>query len=352
MRSMELNHKKILVTFLMHLGDLTLTTPFIRALREAAPDSHITMLVDEKLKDVVLHNPCLDEVITIDKKGRDNSILALLSCAHNLGRMNFDLLINLHPNERCSFICAMTRAGVRAGCTNWLFKPWFSVLTPLDRKKHAADMYLDVLTQLGVKKLSHHGLEIFPGPEDVKFTEMFWQEQSVLPADKLIGFNIGSAVETKRWAPERFAEVADTLASRGYRSVFFGGTMDEAMVQEAVAQMHSEPIIATGQFTIGQLAAAMRRCTLIVTNDSGPMHVAISQRVPIVAMYGPSHPDLYGPYTERATIVTAQPPCPGCAAGMKHHCDDPRYNMRCMKELTVEQVLAACEQWLVKEGGI
>lgn len=174
----------------------------------------------------------------------------------------------------------------------------------------------------------------------------------MLPADKLIGFNIGSAVETKRWAPERFAEVADTLASRGYRSVFFGGTMDEAMVQEAVAQMHSEPIIATGQFTIGQLAAAMRRCSLIVTNDSGPMHVAISQRVPIVAMYGPSHPDLYGPYTERATIVTAQPPCPGCAAGMKHHCDDPRYNMRCMKELTVEQVLAACEQWLAQEEGI
>ena len=72
---MELNHKKILVTFLMHLGDLTLTTPFIRALRQAAPDSHITMLVDEKLKDVVLHNPCLDEVITIDKHGRDNSVI-------------------------------------------------------------------------------------------------------------------------------------------------------------------------------------------------------------------------------------------------------------------------------------
>lgn len=64
----ELNGKKILVTFLMHLGDLTLTTPFIHALRKAAPDAHITMLVDEKLKDVVLFNPYLDEVVTIDKK--------------------------------------------------------------------------------------------------------------------------------------------------------------------------------------------------------------------------------------------------------------------------------------------
>ena len=72
----ELNGKKILVTFLMHLGDLTLTTPFIHALRKAAPDARITMLVDEKLKDVVLFNPYLDEVVTIDKKGRDNSILS------------------------------------------------------------------------------------------------------------------------------------------------------------------------------------------------------------------------------------------------------------------------------------
>ena len=343
---MELNHKKILVTFLMQLGNLILTTPFIRALREAAPDSHITMLVDEKLKDVVLHNPCLDEVITIDKYGRDNSILALLSCAHNLGKMQFDILINLHPNERCSFICAMTKAGKLTGCTHWLFKPWFDLLTPLDRKKHAADMYLDVLTQLGVKELSHRGLEIFPGKENRDFAESFWKEKSILPSDKLVGFNTGSEVETKRWAPERFAEVADALSSRGYKTVFFGGTMDEDMVQEAVGHMKTKPVIAAGQLSIGQLAAAMRRCSLIITNDSGPMHVAISQRVPVVAMYGPSHPELYGPYTRLATVVTAQPPCPGCASGMKHHCRDAKYNMRCMKELTVKQVLDACEKWL------
>lgn len=112
---MELNRKRILVTFLMHLGDLTLTTPFLRALRNAAPDSYIAMLVDEKLKDVVLHNPCLDEVITIDKKGRDNHLLSLWACAHRLSAMHFDILLNLHPNERCSFIDAMTKVPVRAG---------------------------------------------------------------------------------------------------------------------------------------------------------------------------------------------------------------------------------------------
>ena len=165
--------------------------------------------------------------------------------------------------------------------------------------------------------------------------------------DKLIGFNIGSAVVTKRWAPEKFAQVADTLAAKGYKPVFFGGTMDEEMVQEAVALMKTTPVVATGAFTIGALAAAMRRCSLIITNDSGPMHVAISQKVPIVAMYGPSSPKLYGPYTKDATIVTAVPPCMGCASGMKHKCND----MQCMTRLTVEQVVEAAEKMLVSRGG-
>ncbi len=338
----ELNGKKILVTFLMHLGDLTLTTPFIHALRKAAPDAHITFLADEKLKDVVLHNPYLDEVITVDKKGRDNSLLALWACARKLSKMDFDVVLNLHPNERCSFICAFTKTKVRAGTTHTLFKALWDVFTPLNRKIHAADMYMDVLTQLGVKNLEHNGLEIFPSEKHLQDAEDFWRANGVFATDKLVGFNIGSAVVTKRWAPERFAEVADTLAEKGYKPVFFGGTMDEAMVQEAVAFMKTTPVVATGAFTIGALAAAMRRCSLIITNDSGPMHVAISQKVPIVAMYGPSSPKLYGPYTKDAIVVTAVPPCMGCAGGMKHKCDD----MQCMTRLTVEQVVEAAEKML------
>lgn len=338
----ELNGKKILVTFLMHLGDLTLTTPFIHALRKAAPDAHITFLADEKLKDVVLHNPYLDEVITIDKKGRDNSILGLMVCARKLSSMNFDVLINLHPNERCSFICALTKCKLKTGTTHTIFKPMWDVFTPLNRKIHAADMYLDVLTQLGVDNLEHNGLEIFPSDEHFKNAEEFWRNHGVFGSDKLIGFNIGSAVVTKRWAPERFAQVADHFAEKGYKPVFFGGTMDEEMVQEAISFMKATPVVATGSFTIGTLAAAMRRCSLIITNDSGPMHVAISQKVPIVAMYGPSSPKLYGPYTKDATIVTAQPPCLGCASGMKHKCDD----MQCMTRLYVEQVIEAAEKML------
>lgn len=338
----ELAGKKIIVTFLMHLGDLTLTTPFLRVLRNAAPGSHITYLVDGKLQDVVLHNPNIDEVWTIDKKGKDNNLLALYSMSQRISAGKFDVLINLHPNERCSFITAFAHVPCKVGAAHFLFRPFFHPHLKLNRKLHAADMYIDVLARLGVKDLKNNGLEIFPGYEEKQAAEGFWRQQGLDINDKLIGFNIGSAVETKRWAPERFAQVADILATEGYKTVFFGGSMDEPMVAEAVAFMRSKTIIATGKFSIGQLAAAMSRCNLIITNDSGPMHVAISQKVPIVAMYGPSSPALYGPYTKKATIVTAMPPCQGCARGMKHHCDD----MQCMERLSVAQVTEAAHKWL------
>ncbi len=340
----DLAGKKILVTFLMHLGDLTLTTPFLQVLRHNAPGAHITYLVDEKLRQVVENNPNIDAVLTIDKKGRDNNILALWSMAKRISGEHYDVLINLHPNERCSFIDAMAKVPVKVGDSHFLFKSAFNPYLKLNRKLHAADMYIDILHRMGIEDLSHNGLEIFPSREAQAVAQDFWQSQGVVATDKLIGFNIGSAVVTKRWAPERFAQVADTFAKEGYKTVFFGGKMDEEMVQEATDLMSSKPIIATGHFGLGALAAAMSRCSVIVTNDSGPMHVAISQKVPIVAMYGPSHPDLYGPYTQLATIVTAIPKCPGCAKGMKHKCDD----MRCMRELKVEQVIEAVRYWLEK----
>ena len=340
----ELAGKRIIVTFLMHLGDLILTTPFLYVLRRAAPGAHITYLVDEKLADVVSHNPNVDEVWTIDKKGKDNNIPSILAMSGRISQGKFDVLINLHPNERCSFLDAFARVPIKLGASHFLFRTCFNPYIKLNRKIHAADMYLDVLAKIGVKNLKNNGLEIYPGEEDKAYVEEFWRSEDVKKEERLVGFNIGSAVVTKRWAPERFAQVADALAGEGYRTIFFGGTMDVAMVQEATSFMKTKPVIATGKFKLGQLAAAMSRCSLIITNDSGPMHVAISQKVPIVAMYGPSHTDLYGPYTKKATVVRAIPPCDGCHKRMKHHCDD----MRCMRDLTVKQVLDAAHGWLKK----
>lgn len=300
----NLRHKRIIVTFLMHLGDLVLISPFLQVLRRHAHGSDITIVVDEKVADVVRYNPNVDHVVTVDKKGKDNSVGALWRIGRSLHKNHYDILINLHPNERTSFLAAAIQAKQFVGMSHFLVRPLMDTYTRLDRLHfHAADMYLNVLVQLGIDDYRNDGLQLFTCPAWDKTAADFYESQGVGPDTALIGFNIGSAVPQKRWLPDRFAAAADYFSDKGYTCVFFGGTMDEGMVGEAVACMKHKPVIATGKFSIGELAAAIRRCSLFITNDSGPMHIAVSQHVPLVALYGPSNPKFYGPYTDKAIVL-------------------------------------------------
>lgn len=301
---MDLDNKRIVVVFLMHLGDVILSTPFVRALRNAAPNSHITYVMDEKLKDVMAYNPCIDEIVTIDKKGRDNHLEAIYCIGKRIGKGKPDVVINLHPNERASFLAWAIGGKEFVGMSHFLFRPFMDRYTRLDRvTRHAADMYVNVLEQLGIDHPEHQGLEVFGCEAWEEKVASFYESEGVKAEDKLIGFNIGSAVPQKRWPPEAFAEVAEYFREKGYKPVFFGGTMDIDMVKEARSHMKSDAIVATGKFSIGELAVAMKRCSLLITNDSGPMHVGVSQKVPIVALYGPSNPKYYGPYTTDAIVL-------------------------------------------------
>lgn len=301
----DLDNKKIVVTFLMHLGDVILTTPFLQVLRKAAPNSHITYVMDEKVADVMRYNPNIDELVTVDKKGKDNSMSALRRIAKDIRQSGIpDIVINLHPNERTSYLAWQIHGKFTTGMSHFLFRPFMSKYTRLDRKTlHAADMYIDVLAQLGVQDLSNTGLEIYTSAEWENTANAFYQVNGVTTNDKLIGFNIGSAVPQKRWPKEYFTQVADYFARKNYKPVFFGGPMDEEMVAEVIAQMTEKAIVATGKFSIGEVAAAIKKCNLFITNDSGPMHIAISQKVPLVALYGPSNPIFYGPYKAKSIIL-------------------------------------------------
>ncbi|MDR2006940.1 MAG: glycosyltransferase family 9 protein [Acidaminococcales bacterium] len=337
----------IIVTFLMQMGDLALTTPFLHALRRAAPQAKISYLIDEKWLDIMSENPDLDEVLTVDRKGRDRGLPALWRRAAGLRRRPFDLLINLNPSERCSFLAAFSGAKYKAGAVHRLFSPFFDRPLRLDRSLHAADMYLDVLRRLGCPAADGAGLKIIPPPAGEERAAAFFAASGIADGDKLAGFNVGSASAAKRWLPERFAIVADHLADKGFKIVFFGSAAELPIVEEAAARMKARPIVATGRLTVGALAAAIRRMNIFITNDSGPMHLAVSQKVPLLAFYGPSKPELYGPYkAEGAIVLRAEPICPGCRDRMKHQCPD----MRCMTGITAERAAAAADRLAARNG--
>ena len=218
--------------------------------------------------------------------------------------------------------------------------------TRLDRKtRHAADMYINVLEQLGVTDISNSGLHIETCEAWHREAQEFYASHGLTDSDTLIGFNIGSAVPEKRWPAERFAHVADYLGHLGYKTVFFGGPMDLEMVQPVVEQMETKPIVATGKFQLGPLAAAMSHCNLLITNDSGPMHVAISQKVPIVALYGPSNPFFYGPYQAHAIVLETMDSYE-VGKSMKKIIKEGNY--KGLSVISEEQVIKAAEMLLLE----
>ncbi len=342
----NLRNKKIIVTFLMHLGDLVLITPFLQVLRRHAHGSEITLVVDEKVADVVRYNPHIDHLVTVDKKGADNSIGALWRIGRRLHQNRYDMLINLHPNERTSFLATVIGAKEFVGMSHFLFRPFMDRYRHLDRVHfHAADMYIHILAQLGIDDYRNDGLQLVTSPAWDAAAAAFYASCGVTAADRLIGFNIGSAVPQKRWPAQRFAAVADYFSEKGYRCVFFGGTMDEEMVRDAAGKMTHTPLIGTGRFSIGELASAIRRCCLFITNDSGPMHVAVSQGVPLVALYGPSNPKFYGPYTDKA-IVLESASSYEVGKSMKQIIKEGRYQG--ISVIPMSQVIEAGEELLQK----
>lgn len=302
----ELDNKTIVVTFLMHLGDVMLTTPFLHVLRQNAPNSKIIYICDEKLQDLLKYNPNIDELLTVDKKGKDNSIYALYKFGKMINsRYKPDIVINIHPNERASFLALVCGGRKLVGTSHKIFKIFMDKFTPLKRSSlHAADMYIDVLQQMGVKNTANLGLEMYVSDEWQKVADNFLQKHKITPADKIIAFNVGSAVPEKRYSVEKFAQIAEYFDRQKYKIMFLGGPMDVEIVNNIVKNITTfEPIIATGQFTLGPLAALIKRCYMVLTNDSGPMHMTVSQQIPLVALYGPSNPKFYGPYTDKAIVL-------------------------------------------------
>lgn len=290
------DNKKILVTYLLHFGDVVTITPFLEILRRHAPNADITLLVDKKLQDVVIYNPYIDHVETIDKKGKDNSALGIWRVGKRLRKQKFDITINLHENERTFVLCLLAHAKLFVGeGPSWMHE-LLDILTPFNVLMHASDRYIDILNQLGINDTYNHGLQIVTSEEWKRAATLFYEENNIKSEDQVIGFHVGSANLKKCWDPANFAKVADYFANKGYKIVIYGSNSDRKLVDETVSHMETMSIIATGKFTIGEFIAALNRCSLFISNDSGPMHAAASQKLPIVGLFSSGNPTKSGPY--------------------------------------------------------
>ena len=343
---------KILVINLMHLGDLMLVTPALTTLRKNFPTAHLALLADKKLADLVARNKNLDECILIDK-----TISDLLKTIPKLRAKNFDLVINLHRNERASALAAFSGGKKIVGYSKPLFSWLFAKTMPnpsiarhikhgfkteyIPGSQHQVHSHFDVLRQAcGVEKIFDNGLEMWISDAASREAEKIFRE-NFSDGVKVIAFNIGASWLTKRWLDSYFAECADILLERGYGVAFLGGPMDKEIVSSCVAKMNHRDSdrmkIFTGEFSLALVAGFLDNCVLFLTTDSGPMHIGVARNIPIVTMFGASPVPGFYPYDAKDILIKSPEPCHPCG---NHIC--PREgdeNLACMKKIPVTVVM-------------
>lgn len=172
---------------------------------------------------------------------------------------------------------------------------------------HAAEKYVRVLRDIGAKDTDYNGMELFVSLEWQRAAEDFYRAEGIGDSENLAAFSIGSSTPEKNWPAENYGALADAMAEKGYRPIFFGVSSEIPLIERACSVMKykDKAVIAAGKLSMGEFMAAASRCKIAFTNDSGPMYVFDSRRVPTVAFFGPSNAKLHHPLGERSAALAS-----------------------------------------------
>lgn len=335
----------ILVRVPNWIGDAVMCLPALTNLRNHHPHGKVTVLARPIIGDLLRGQPGVDEVMMYFHQGEHQGLFGLWHLIQLVKKKQFDCAVLFQNAFEAALIAWMagipSRIGYATDGRRWLLSE--SILRP-DR----ATLHHTVYYQELVKGIVHSGgkdrsPQLFLSPE-VKhacarqFPEVFFPSE-----DLIIGMNPGSVYgSAKRWIPERFAEVGDRLVERLtkewpgtpiVRCVLIGGKGEEALAQDIAGRMRYEPIVLSGRTTIQELMGVLTRCSVLVTNDTGPMHVAQALGIPVAAIFGSTDPSTTSPHGQSSGVVTASVRCAPCllrACPIDH---------RCMTQVSVEQVV-------------
>ncbi len=340
---LEQEIKKILIIRLDRIGDVVLSTPTFRAVREHFPKAEIYLLVRSYTKDLVIGNPDINRILVFEDKVP--FLKEIIKKARGLKKENIDLAIVLHPNFWPNFLAFASGAKYRLGYAaagSGFFLTRKVMDTRAANPRHEVEVSLDVVRSIGIdtadKKLS-----VALSEEGEKFADIFLKDNNCKPADNLIAVHPGGYYHYTHWSTKGFAEVSDYLIDHfAAKIVIVGNPSERTLAEEIVSFMKNRPIILLGANLTG-LISLLKRCRLFIGNSSGPMHIAAALGVPVVAIFGNIHPvDNYkswGPWGENNIVVSKNLNCSFCQPSDCKTLD-------CMKLISSEEVLNAARRQL------
>ncbi len=344
--------KKTLVLPLYGIGDVLMTTPALRNMKEKM-DVEITYLhMFETTRDILQNNPYLNENIYFPflTSSRLDGLRFLKQF-----RKRFDYSINFYPSNRRDYnlaafaIGSRVRIGHRYSTRDLLEMNYLKNRTIReDDRLHNVEENLRLLDLLGVKDNVPYPMEIFLTEEEEFFAE-HWLRERQLEGKILVGIHPGASRfknhDKKRLSDDSFAILIERHGMELERGVFllFGGPEEKLLRQKIQSKVcNANNVISIDDVSVRQAASLMKRCHIFISNDSGPMHMAAASGVPTVAIFGPTNPVWVKPWGVQSRIVRADLPCSPCF----------RYSPRpmkcvakldyaCLKKITVEQVFSA-----------
>ena len=332
--------KNILVIKLSSLGDIIHALPVAAALKSKFPGVRLTFLVNRQYGDLVEGHPEVDEVLLFDRRIKNSPygvIGSLFRLIGSLRKRKFDLVIDLQGLLRSALISRFSGGklvlGLSTAREGSRFFYDFIVQVP-DPGIHAVLRYLLVPRFLGWSGKPE--FRMVTGEKEVSFIERFLKAEKVRTYLKMIAVQPTARWKTKAWSPENFSRLCNLIQRTGQvQLIFLGSVDDQEKIGQIVALMDVPPVIATGKFNLKQLAAFLRKTDLLITNDSGPMHLAAALNIPVLAIFGATDPGRTGPFGPGHAVITREIPCRPC---LKRSCGNRSFPMECLEKITPESV--------------
>ncbi len=335
------DYRRILMIKPSSLGDIVHALPTLAALRRHWPQAHISWLVKRQWAGIVERAEGVDRVWPVD-----GGLTGWLSQVSALRAVAFDLVVDLQGLFRSAAMAWLTGCSTRVGFANGregsplLYTTRVPVPTP---EMHAVDRYLLVAAAVGATVRSVPPVRFRIRAEDREAVNRLLQAHGLVPGDGWIAMNVSARWPTKRWPLEHFAAVGDELQREGAgRVILIGGPDERADAESLKALMRTAPVDLTGQTDPGLLPALLESAALLVTNDSGPMHVAAAVGTPVVSMFGPTSPIRTGPYGTGHAVLMHGVPCSPCFSRVCRN----RVHLECLTSIAPHQVLAAVRERL------
>ena len=335
------DYRRILLIKPSSLGDIVHAMPACAAIRRAYPKARLTWLVKRQWAGLVERIEGVDLVWPVE-----STFKGWLSQVPALRKERFDLVLDLQGLFRSAAIGWLSGSPLLVGFTNGREgSPWFySRRVPVPQSDmHAVDRYLLVAKAVGAVESGAPEFRFRIPHTDYEEVDRLLSRSGVPSGTSWVAMNVSARWPTKRWPAASFAEVADRLQQEGCGAVVLIGGPDERADVTAISGMMKTPAVdLAGATTVGLLPALLSRAALLITNDSGPMHIAAAIGTPVVALFGPTSAARTGPYGVGHDVLTGKAPCSPCFSRTCHN----TLPLECLRTVSPQQVLAAARAQL------